>query len=117
CSRGLFAYWNEKTNPSGGNLIIQKYDDFAGLLPPCKPADLSPLERNPCWHTRRDMNILSNGDVISCRECVLSNVVGNVFKESLEEVWHKNDDILVQHIGRKYNELCGKCDESYTYNF
>lgn len=114
---GFYRYWNEKTNQSGGNLIIQKYDDFAGLLPPCKPADLSPLDRNPCWHTRRDMTILSNGDVVSCRECILSNIVGNVFKESLDAAWHKNDDVLNQHIAGKYNQMCGKCDEFYTYNF
>lgn len=114
---GFYRYWNEKTNQSGGNLIIQKYDDFAGLLPPCKPADLSPIDRNPCWHLRRDMNILSNGDVVTCRECIFSKIVGNVFNEELENLWHKTDDLLVQHIAGNYNEMCGKCDESYTYNF
>ncbi len=114
---GFFRYWNEKTNPSGGNFIIQKYDNFAGLLPDRKPADLSPLERLPCWHLRRDLNILSNGDVPACRAHVLSGIIGNVFKDDLESLWHKTDDLLKNHIEKNYKEKCERCDESYTFNF
>ena len=119
----FFRYWNEKSNPSGGNLIIQKYDDFAGLLPECKPADLSPLERDPCWHLRRDLTILSNGDTPACRACVNGGSPcgtiksGNVFNESLEEVWHKTDSLLLNHINKNYCQKCEKCDEWYTFNF
>ena len=121
----FYRYWNEKTNPSGGNLIIQKYDDFAGQLPPCKPADLSPLERDPCWHLRRDMTILYNGDVPACHSCWNQNISGNVFNQKLEEIWHKTDDLLENHINKNYCCTgnsgkcadCGKCDEWYTFNF
>ena len=122
----FYRYWNEKTNPSGGNLIIQKYDDFAGLLPPCKPADLSPLERDPCWHLRRDLTILTSGEVPLCRACVLAGShcggksAGNVFVEELEEIWHKSDRLLENHIKKNYSENCvncEKCDEWYTFNF
>lgn len=114
---GFFRYWNEKTNPSAGNFIIQKYDNFAGLLPERKPADLSPLERMPCWHLRRDLTILSNGDAQICRAHVLSGVIGNVFKDDLENIWHKTDDLLKNHIEKNYKEKCERCDESYTFNF
>ena len=113
----FYRYWNEKTNPSGGNLIIQKYDDFAGLLPECKPADLSPLERDPCWHLRRDLTILSTGEASSCRACVLAGSLGNVFEKPLEEIWSKTDELLKNHINRKYCDKCEKCDEWYTFNF
>ena len=114
---GFYRFWNEKNNPSAGNMIIQKYESFAGLLPERKPADLSPLERNPCWHLRRDMNILTNGDVTFCRCSVLSEVIGNIFENTLEEIWKKTDAELKEQISKKYNNKCGKCDESYTYNF
>ena len=113
----FFRYWNEKTNCTGGNFIINKYDDFAGLLPQRKPADLSPIERDPCWHIRRDMTILTNGDVPLCRAYVLSNIQGNAFRAPLEDIWAKLNNTLKEHIDKKYNEKCGKCDEYYTFNF
>ena len=113
----FFRFWNEKTSPSGGKLTIQKYQNFCNLLCDRKPADLSPLERNPCWHLRRDLTILSNGDVPMCRQCVFSNILGNVFAQSIEEIWRKNDDVLLNHLEKKYPLPCEKCDEYYTYNF
>ena len=110
----FFRYWNENNS---GKLIIQKYDDYAGLLPQYKVADLSPLERNVCWHIRRDMNILINGDVPMCHSCVFSEIAGNVFADSLESVWKKFDDFVLQHINGNYCKKCRDCDEYYTFNF
>ncbi len=113
----FFRYWNEKTNPSQGEFIIQKYDDFAKLLPQCKPADLSPIERNVCWHLRRDMTILTDGIVPFCREYVLDGIIGNVFEESLESIWQKTDSVLNEQMSGIYKNKCKDCDEYYTYNF
>ena len=114
---GFFRYWNEKTNATGGNFIIQKYNSFAGLLKNEEPADLSPLDRNVCWHLRRDMAILYNGDVPLCYSRVLDDIKGNVFEEGLVSVWKKFDDELKKHIEQNYCEKCGGCDEFYTFNF
>lgn len=110
----FFRYWNENNS---GKLIIQKYDDYAGLLPQYKVADLSPLERNVCWHIRRDMTVLINGDVPVCHSCIFSDCVGNVFENSLDSVWKKLDDFVVQHINGNYCQKCRNCDEYYTFNF
>lgn len=111
---GFFRYWNEKAK---GQFIIQKYDDYAGVLPNKKPADLSPIERNVCWHLRRDFPILSNGDVPLCKSHLLCNSVGNVFNEELSDIWKKFNKTVTEHINKIYNEKCGKCDEFYTFNF
>ncbi|MCQ2573705.1 MAG: spiro-SPASM protein [Treponema sp.] len=112
----FFRYWNEKTNPSNGNLIIQKYNSFCKTLPERKPADLSPVERNVCWHLRRDMNILANGDVSFCH-CVYGKVIGNVFEKSLSEIWKASEEEIKNQSENKYCKSCGDCDEYYTFNF
>ena len=116
----FYRFWNEKESPSGGKLIIQKYDDFCGHLPPRKSADLSPVHREPCWHLRRDMDILFDGTVPLCREyllCTDGDSLGNVFADGLLPVWKNKVSVLESHIAGQYPEKCRKCDEYYTFNF
>lgn len=113
----FFRFWSAKDSPSNGNIIIQKYNDFGGLLEDYKPADLSPIERFPDWHLRRDMVILCNGDVPLYKESMLDDSVGNVFNESVESVWRKSDYLMEKQINKEYDEISRKCDEYYTFNF
>ena len=50
-------------------------------------------------------------------ECLYENIGGNVFEQSLEEIWKKSDDLIKDHMNNKFNNKCGKCDEWYTFNF
>lgn len=113
----FYRYWHEKESPTNGKLIILKYDSFCGLLKDEKPADLSPLVRNPCWHIKRDMTVLFDGSVPLCREMLLESECGNVFTEDLENVWLKFRQPVCNHINKNYPEKCKACDEYYTYNF
>ncbi len=125
----FYRFWHDKNSPSKGKIIVQKYDNFCGAISDEKPADLSPLKRNPCWHLKRDMVVLWNGDVPLCREWILDNSIGNVFQENIKDVWEKLDDISQKHIdycnllcANKSPDFaldgkCGACDEYYTFNF
>lgn len=113
----FYRTFKEKTSLSDGNFIIQKYDDFCKKLGDFKSADLSPVDRLPCWHLRRDMNILSNGDVCVCKNKSFEAPLGNAFTEDLETIWNKIDLYLEKHIAKNYCDGCEACDEFYTFNF
>ena len=113
----FYRYWHDKNSPSKGKLIIQKYDSFCGKLSDEKPADLSPLERNTCWHLKRDMTILVDGSVPFCREWLLDGNAGNVFNEGIDTVWARFKAPAAQQIEKKFSDKCKACDEYYTFNF
>lgn len=98
--------------------LIQKYDSFCGVLKDEKVIDISPLKRIPCWHIKRDFHIRMDGSVPLCREDIYGKyILGNVFSDPMEEIWNRGKDFYNRDLKEEYNELCGKCDEYYTYNF
>lgn len=110
----FFRYWKKETE----NIIIQKYDWFCGEYEQKKITDLSPLNRDPCWHIKRDLFIKLNGDVPLCREDLnCSMKLGNIWKENLEEIWSRGEGVYLDHIKGEYPPLCRECDEYYTFNF
>lgn len=109
----FFRYWKEKC----GKAIIQKYDSFSERLVQRKVADLTPVHRNDCWHIRRDMSILINGDVPLCKEHIFDNICGNIFKDKIEDIWQKGLETFKCHMNHEYKGLCKNCDEYYTFNF
>jgi spiro-SPASM protein len=120
----FYRYWKEAAPQSkdGVNIIIQKYDDFCGMLPRKQASDLSPVLRQPCWHLMRDMPVLLDGTVPLCREQIAAAnacVMGNAFTEPLELIWERGQRFYAAQAQepKKYDSLCMGCDEYYTYNF
>ncbi len=110
----FFRYWKDRL----GNVIIQKYDHLCGFLDERKVTDLSPLKRFPCWHIKRDLSVLMDGTVPLCREDVnRKHILGNIFTDSLEDLWQRGDRYYERHVKSEYPEICTRCDEYYTYNF
>ena len=127
----FYRSWRRADSPSLGELVIQKYDRFCGVLPDEKSADLSPLERFPCWHLRRDLCVRADGGVPFCKSAFpaavalngapSSCVAGNVFDEGITAVWRHLAAPLQKHIQGDYAAVCSgvckACDEYYTFNF
>ena len=125
----FFRFWKEKESPSKGQLIIQKYNSYCSSLPELKSADLSPVNRIPCWHLRRDMTVLADGTVPFCFQLAFAQNAGNVLTDGIEGTWAKFSEILKNHLvlveelnsekseTKSADNKCGICDESYTFNF
>ena len=122
----FYRSWKETAPRGAANIIIQKYDDFCGALPRRQASDISPVIRRPCWHIMRDLPVLIDGTAPLCREelsCLEGapekggRVPGNVFGESLEEIWSRGEALYEEHCGKQYTGFCAHCDEYYTYNF
>jgi spiro-SPASM protein len=117
----FYRNWTASKWQGKVKVIIQKYDSFAGLLPDRIAADISPIERNPCWHLMRDMYILADGTVWPCRAATLNHDLpssGNAFIEPLDKIWKNGEELYMRHaVNKELAMLCGKCDEYYTFNF
>lgn len=113
----FYRFYHDEKSVTKGHLIIQKYDDYCKTLPQKKVADLTPYERNVCWHLKRDVTILKDGSMPLCREFFNETKLGNVFEEGLENLWAKTNQIVQNQIEKKYLKKCEDCDEFYTFNF
>jgi len=110
----FYRSWKEK----GFNVIIQKHDHFCGVLPDLRVTDLSPVKRFPCWHIKRDLNILLDGTVPMCREDLkVEHGLGNIFNDELSLIWENGKGLYLDHLSGSYPKICSECDEYYTYNF
>ncbi len=99
-------------------VIVQKHDHFCGTVPDLRVADLSPLERHPCWHITRDMSILVDGTVPLCREDLYaSRPFGNALNDNLNDIWAGLRSVYEHHVNNIFEGMCGACDEYYTCNF
>ena len=90
---------------------------IADTLPDRQVADLSPLERHPCWHLKRDLAVLLDGSVPMCREDLRrDHLLGNLETDGIAAVWERGQEIHQRHLDQDYPEICRRCDEYYTYN-
>ncbi|MDR0497698.1 MAG: spiro-SPASM protein, partial [Treponema sp.] len=99
----FYRFWKEESGRKDcSHIIIQKYDDFSGVLPKLQATDLSPVKRRPCWHIQRDMNIFLDGRVPYCRENLdtlkgTGDIRGNALTEDLNRIWENGAALYREH--------------------
>jgi spiro-SPASM protein len=100
------------------NIIFRKYNNYSGVLEDNEVADLTPINRFPCFHLRRDFYILSDGKVALCKSDINGDIAdSNVFEEGMEIIWQKLEKFYKLHLEKKYIPMCKNCNEFYTFYF
>lgn len=110
-----YDFWEKNKIP----IILQKQNTYIGKIKDRRYSDLSPLERTPCWHLQRDLNILSDGRVCFCKQDVEGEFSGNSISDrTIEEIWGKACEFFIRDYKKNYNQRpdCKSCDEWYTFN-
>jgi len=112
----FYNFWHSQ----GVNVVIQKFNTYLKTIEDRSVVDLTPLDRFPCWHIQRDLEIFSNGDVCICKQDFNGQMImGNFNKDSLQEIHDNLKRYFLLNYKERYNEIkiCSKCEEWYTYNF
>ncbi|MBE7412580.1 MAG: spiro-SPASM protein [Leptospiraceae bacterium] len=100
------------------NVILQKYNRYAELMPEKRVSDLTPIKREFCWHLTRDMYICHDGSVAICRQD-FQNSIGNLNTNSIIEIWNRGLDSFSNSLHGNHSLTkapCLQCDEWYTFN-
>jgi len=103
-------------NKEAEDLIIRKYSTFCKKLKDKRVVDLSPLERIPCFHLRREIFINSSGFV---RFCSYNNekIVGDCNNEKIDVIIEKMKILYQKNALAQYEDFCKDCDDYYLFNF
>ncbi len=99
-------------------VLLQKYNSYANRMAEKRVSDLTPIQRDFCWHLARDLYIQSNGDVSACKQ-VEDVLIGNIKKQPIFEIWNQNSRRFENSFNQKHSDIdlpCLKCDEWYTFN-
>ncbi|RHX85383.1 spiro-SPASM protein [Leptospira stimsonii] len=110
--------WVDETEKQGYGVILQKYNRYAGLMPEKRVTDLTPIQREFCWHLNRDLFVNANGTVSICKQTP-GKELGNLHKENLIDIWQKGLPSFQNSLNGKHeatNAPCLTCDEWYTFN-
>jgi spiro-SPASM protein len=101
-----------------GDLIVKKYSTYCGAQPDRKVVDLSPLERIPCFHLRRELFIRSDGKVPACLFSRFEAfTAGDAVAENLDEITEKISRLYSENSAGKYMDFCKECGDYYIFNF
>ncbi len=104
-------------NKETDKLIIRKFSRYCEMLPDKKVVDLSPLERIPCFHLRREINVLPDGKVTPCIYSRYKGAIGDLNNENLGSIIDKMKVLYSNNARKDYMDFCINCDDYYIFNF
>jgi radical SAM protein with 4Fe4S-binding SPASM domain len=81
-------------------------------------SDLTPIQREFCWHLARDLYVQVNGDVLICKQ-LDGDPIGNILKDDLGSIWNKGLESFSLSLNGEHQKIsapCLSCDEWYTFN-
>lgn len=98
-----------------GTAVIAGPTDFAGQIPDCGVADMSPPRRRACARLRSRMTILSDGRVASCEQDVMGKqAMGCASSDGVNAIWQgRIGELQKDHEANRLagRPLCGSCRE------
>ncbi|HPP04849.1 MAG TPA: spiro-SPASM protein [Spirochaetota bacterium] len=103
-------------NKEADDLIIRKYSTFCNTIQDRKVVDLTPLERIPCFHLRREIFINSNKNLMLCYYCIIQKLL-DLEDSTITEAIKKLELEYIENANKNYRECCKKCDDYYIFNF
>ncbi len=100
------------------DLIIRKFTTFCGMQEDRKVVDLTPLDRIPCFHLRREIFVRSDGIVPACMYSRYKNfILGDLKKVNLKDIIENLEDCYVRNSRKDYMDFCVNCNDYYIFNF
>jgi radical SAM protein with 4Fe4S-binding SPASM domain len=107
--------WYDQWLRALGCAVIAGPSDYAGQIPDCAVADMSPPKRSACARLASRVAVLCDGRIVSCEQDVLGRqAVGEVGTQSLKQVWQSSLGAMrSDHQQGEWSKhaLCATCRE------
>ena len=100
-------------NKETDDLIIRKYSTFCDIIPDKKVVDLSPFERIPCFHLRREIYIKADGQIPACYYSRNLSNICDLNKDNLKSCIKNIKDLYIKNAKQKYLDFCKNCNDYY----
>ncbi len=106
--------WYDTWLRAVGSAVILGPSDFAGQIPDCSAANMTPPLRRACARIESRLTILSDGSIVMCEQDAAARFpLGKVGVDSIADVWQKAmGEVRDLHRSRtSLPVLCGECRE------
>ncbi len=97
-----------------GSAVIAGPSDFAGQIPDCSAANMTPPLRRACSRIESRLTVLSDGSIVLCEQDALGRFpLGKIGVDSIADVWRRamGDARDMHRTGTSLPVLCGDCRE------